>query len=204
MQPADKQRAYAKRQAELLKVPYIEPNPEPKLDAKAMVHMTSEAFAGVMVEFHRKTLDWDLKQFVYDNLTTSAPEFFSRFVALQKEADKKEECVFKAAMAAHVLATDPKGTEEDADDFLDILAWMGQRERLETKRRSDRIAQQTSRTKSDAVPPQTPTEWTIHEDSSGPGLKSIDLRKVETYYDHRIAELEAERDKLEQQAATPE
>jgi hypothetical protein len=201
MQPSERRAAYIKKQCDLLRVPYLEPQPELKLDAKVLVRMSSEKFAEFVVEFHRRVLSWDLKAFVYDNLRTPAARFFSGFLELQREADAEEEELFKNAAAAHSLATAPGSDESDAEDFLGLLAWMGQRTRLEDMRRLERIAKQKSR---GASPSQAPKEWTIKETAPKRSpLDDIDLTKVESYYDLQIAKLKAEQDKLEQQAQAP-
>jgi hypothetical protein len=194
MQSPDKRRAYVKKQCDLLGVPYLEPQPELKLDAKALVRMSSQQFAEFAIEFHRRVLSWDLKQYVYDNLHTPAAQFFAEFVALQKQADAEEESLFKNAMAAHMLATAADSDDEDAEEFLGLLAWMGQRSRLEDMRRLERIAKQKSRGTS---PSQAPKEWTIKETVPARSpLDDIDLKKVESFYDRQLAEIDAELEAL--------
>lgn len=196
MQSAEWQRAYGKRQTEIMKVPYVEPRPELKLDAKALVRMSSQEFAEFVVEFHRQVLQWELKAYIYANVATPAKKFFDGFVRLQREADAKEEALYKGAMAAHILATDPALGEEEAQDFLDILAWMGQRERLEAARRAERIAKQKQRTAMDSKPvvpaSEAPAAGTIRED--------INIKAVERYYDHQIEKIKEEQDRLKQQS----
>lgn len=196
MQSQDKRRAYVKKQCDLLGVPYLEPQPELKLDAKALVRMTSQQFAEFVVEFHQRVLSWDLKQYVYENLKTPAKEFFDGFVRLQREADAEEESLFQNSMAAHMLATSPDSDESDAEEFLGLLAWMGQRERIEAGRRLERISKQKSR---DASPSQAPAE-TIHETAPERSpLDDIDLKKVESYYDRQLAAIDEKLSQLEQQ-----
>jgi len=193
MQPSERRAAYIKKQCDLLRIPYLEPQPELKLDAKVLVSMSSEKFAEFVVEFHRRVLGWDLKAFVYDNLRTPAAEFFAGFLEIQKQADAEEESLFKNAMAAHMPATAPDSDESDAEEFLGLLAWMGQRERLEAGRRLERISKQKSR---GASPSQAPAEWTIKETAPERSpLDSIDLGRVATGYDRQLAEIDA---KLEQ------
>jgi hypothetical protein len=193
MQSPDKRRAYVKKQCDLLGVPYLEPQPELKLDAKALVRMTSQQFAEFVVEFHRRVLDWDLKAFVYDNVSTPAAEFFAGFLDLQRNADAEEESLFQNSMAAHMLATSPDSDESDAEEFLGLLAWMGQRERIEAGRRLERISKQKSR---DASPSQAPAE-TIHETAPERSpLDDIDLKKVESFYDRQLAEIDAKLEAL--------
>ena len=157
MQPRAKQEAYGKRQAQLLKVAYVAPTPEPKLDAKTLVRMSSQQFAETVVNFHRKVLSWDLKQFVYDNLTTPPKEFFEAFVAMQKKADE-EEVLFKGAYSAHLRATDPNLGEEEAEDFLELLRWMAAMKRREERRRTERIAKQRPRNvETKPAAPESPT-----------------------------------------------
>jgi len=189
MQTLERQQAYARRQALLLKVNYVQPKPEMKLDAKTLVRMSSQQFAEFVIEFHRRVLSWDMKQYVYDNLGTPASQFFAEFVALQKQADAEEEELFKNAMAAHMLATAFDSDENDAEDFLGLLAWIGQRTRLEDMRRLERISKQKSR---GASPSQAPAEWTIKETAPKRSpLDSIDLGRVATGYDRQLAEIDA-------------
>lgn len=210
LQSPNKRRAYLRKQCDLLKIPYIEPQPELKLDGKTLVRMSSEKFAEFVVEFHRRVLDWDLKAFVYDNLSTPAAEFFAGFLDLQRNADAQEESLFKNAMAAHMLATSPDSDDEDAEECLGLLAWMGQRERLEDMRRLERIAKQKPRNASQSQAPavdqlvtrfvkkdgKLAAEWTINETAPERSpLDDIDLSRVATGYDRQIAALDA---KLEQ------
>lgn len=200
MQTEERQRAYRKRESEIMKVPNTEPPRPLKLDAKALVHMTSAQFAEFVVEFHRQILAWDLKQFVYDNLETPPSEFFAGFVALQRQADAEEEELFKSAATAHILATDSALGEKEAQDFLHILAWMGQRERLEAARRAERIAKQKQRTATDSKPvvpaSEAPAVGTIQED--------INIRAVESYYDRQIEKIKEEQDELAKQQSQQE
>ena len=200
MQPSEKRSAYLKGQGDILKIPYTEPKPQTKPDGEALVRMASEEFAAFVIDFHRQVVSWDLKQFIFDNLKTPAKEFFDGFLALQKKADAEEESLFKNAMAAHVLATDPARDESDAEDFLDILAWVGQRSRLEDMRRQERIAKQKSRSATTVVPSQAPVEWAIKETTPKRSpLDGIDIGKVATFYDQQLAEIDA---KLEQLKAS--
>jgi hypothetical protein len=192
MQTPERQQAYAKRQALLLKVNYVQPKPEMKLDAKTLVRMSSPQFAEFAIEFHRRVLIWDMKQYVYDNLRTPASQFFAGFLELQRNADAEEESLFKNAMAAHMLATAPDSNESDAEEFLGLLSWMGQRSSLEDMRRLERIAKQKSRGASS----QAPKEWAIKETTPQRSpLDDIDLGRVATGYDRQLAEIDA---KLEQ------
>jgi hypothetical protein len=97
-------------------------------------------------------------------------------------------------MAAHMLATAPDSNEEDAEEFLGLLAWMGQRSRLEDMRRLERIAKQKPRGVS---PSQAPAEWTIKETvPERSPLDDIDIGRIATGYDHAIAEINAKLEAL--------
>ncbi len=138
MQSVADQKAYVRREMATLKVPYVELPPERRLEDA--VRMTSEQFARFAVDFHRKALAWELKQFVFDHLNTPGTEFFPAFISLQGEADAQEEAVYKNAYAAHLRATDPNLGEDEAADFLEMLSSMRGRENLEAERRAKRIA----------------------------------------------------------------
>ena len=193
MLPAE-QRAYTRREAAAMKVPYVVPKPQPKLDAHVLVHMSSEQFAEFVIEFRRRLLNWDLKQYVYANLTTPAPQFFSEFVGMQKLADEAEEELFKGAMAAHVSATDPNLGEDEAQPFLKLLRWMGQRERLEAERRAGRIARQRTRDTKDDTASGLSAQLTADEKPST--LGEIDLKAVRQFYSMEIEKIEAEQKRL--------
>jgi hypothetical protein len=139
MQSADRQAEYTKKLAGDLKLPYSEPKPQRRLEDATK--MTSQEFAEFAVSFHRKSLQWDLKQYVYDNLNTPAEDFFAAFVKPQKDSEDQEEAVFKNAYAAHLRAFDPDLGEEEARDFLDMLSSMRWLENREKDRSAKRIAE---------------------------------------------------------------
>ena len=193
MQSPERQEAYRRREAQALKLPYSEPRPPLKLEANTLVRMTAEEFAAFVIEFHRQVLHWDLKAYTYANLHTPAPEFFDGFVRLQREADKAEEGLFNDAMAAHMLATGPDLGEAEAQSFLAMLASMGERQRLEEKRRAERIAQQRPRTE-----PNPPTTTEPAPAAAEHPWDDIDVAAVERYYDLQIEAIEQERLATEQ------
>jgi hypothetical protein len=137
MQSHEDQVTYAKRECATMRTPYVESVPEKKLEDA--VRMTSQEFAEFAVSFHRKSLSWQLKGFVYDNLNLPGTAFFPRFIALQKASDEAEETIYKGAYAAHLRATDPQSGEEEAQGFLGMLACMREMERQAEAKSAERM-----------------------------------------------------------------
>lgn len=188
MQSQDRQEAYAKKLAGELKLPYVEPKPEDRLEDA--IHMSSRQFAEFAVDFHRKVLQWDLKAYIYANLTTPAKEFFAGFVDLQKESDDQQATVFNGAYSAHLRAADPALGEDAAQDFLDMLSNMRWLENREKERSAERIAKQAPVAEV-AVPevlPEPKRQSTVADQvKAASRLCDIELAKLE----EKIAALKA-------------
>lgn len=203
MQTWERQRAYSKKTCVALELPYSEPKPVPKLKDIDFVGMPSADFAAFVTDFHRKVLQWNLKEYVYGNLHTPAKEFFKGFVQLQRDSDDHEEIMYKGAYAAHLRATDPDLGEEEAEDCLEMIRWMAAMQAREDERRAARIANHRPHgTRGAVVADQTGTnaadsqtqEGSARKDNSLSAIANIDIEAVSRYYDRQIAKLQEEQE----------
>jgi hypothetical protein len=170
MQSQERQVTYGKRECGTLRIPYVEPKPEKKLEDAT--RMSSKEFAEFAANFHRKSLNWELKEFIYSNLNLPGTAFFPKFVAIQKKSDDAEEVIYKGAYAAHLRALDPSLGEDEAQDFLDMLSSMRWLENREAERSADRIAKRAPvvEAKPEAAPepesepePKSAVPWYMQE-----------------------------------------
>ncbi len=187
MQTKEAQEQYLRREYGTMKLPYVEPAPAKKLEDA--VRMSSQEFAEFAVSFHRKSLNWQLKEFIYSNLDLPGTAFFPRFIALQKANDGAEKTIYKGAMAAHFRAVDPSAGDEDAQSFLDMLACMRELERQAEQRSAERIAKHAPVVESPAPEPEPPKPEPAPQKVE---ITAQDVRDAKRYYELLQVKADAE------------